>query len=165
MSPCDQFADLGVRPRMSGKLKVIGLGYVGLPLAVEACRAGLTVTGFDVSPNVVEGLNTGRSHVDDVTDDDVLAMQGCGFVATADPSDLDDTDVFIICVPTPLRQTKDPDISYIIDAAQNIRKHLHKNMLIVLQSTTYPGTTEEILVPFVQSIPDVPPLAVKNFII
>ncbi len=135
---------------MSGKLKVIGLGYVGLPLAVEACRAGLTVTGFDVSPNVVEGLNTGLSHVDDVTDDDVLAMQGCGFVATADPSDLGDTDVFVICVPTPLSGDGAPDLSSVVDAAELVGNAISPGCLVVLESTTYPGTTGEIVRPLLE---------------
>ena len=151
MSPCDQFADLGVQPRMSGKLKVVGLGYVGLPMAVEACRAGLTVTGFDISPNVVEGLNTGRSHVDDVTDDDVLAMRGCGFVATADPSDLGDTDVFVICVPTPLSENGAPDLSAVIDASKMVAIGLRPGCLVVLESTTYPGTTYGIVKPLLES--------------
>jgi nucleotide sugar dehydrogenase len=136
---------------MSGKLKVVGLGYVGLPMAVEACRAGLTVTGFDISPNVVEGLNTGRSHVDDVTDDDVLAMRGCGFVATADPSDLGDTDVFVICVPTPLSENGAPDLSAVIDASKMVAIGLRPGCLVVLESTTYPGTTYGIVKPLLES--------------
>lgn len=136
---------------MSGKLKVIGLGYVGLPMAVEACRAGLTVAGFDISPNVVEGLNAGLSHIDDVTDDDVLAMRGCGFVATADPSDLDDADVFVICVPTPLSSDGAPDLSSVVNASQLVANAIVPGCLVVLESTTYPGTTYGTVKPLLES--------------
>jgi UDP-N-acetyl-D-glucosamine dehydrogenase len=130
------------------KIGVIGLGYVGLPLAVEFANAGFQVTGIDVDSNKVAGLRAGRSHVEDVTNDEVRPLirkrllraqdhyRGCGKF-----------DALLICVPTPLRKTKDPDISYIVAAVDQIAKELRAGQLIILESTTYPGTTEEVLRP------------------
>lgn len=132
---------------MTSDLTVIGLGYVGLPLALEACRAGLAVLGFDSSPAVVEGLNAGTSHVDDVTDDDVADMDAHGFVTTVDPTDLGDTDVIVICVPTPLSSDGAPDLSSVLEATENIGKSLRPGCLVVLESTTYPGTTDDTVKP------------------
>ena len=126
---------------MASKLKVIGLGYVGLSVAFEACRAGLTVTGFDISPDVVEGLNAGQSHIDDVTNDDASTMQDCGFVATGDPADLADGDVFVICVPTPLSDDGAPDLSAVVETSRLVGSVIGSGCLVVLESTTYPGTT------------------------
>ncbi len=130
------------------KVGIIGLGYVGLPLAVEFARAGLDVTGFDVDASKVEQLNAGRSYIGDVTTEDVAANVTAGRLrATTDMSKLADMDVVDICVPTPLRKTKDPDMSYVVSAAEEIAKYIHPGMLIVLESTTYPGTTAEVLQP------------------
>jgi UDP-N-acetyl-D-glucosamine dehydrogenase len=123
-------------------LVVLGLGYVGLPLVAEATRQGLSVVGFDVKPSIVDGLNAGRSHVDDLSDDEVAGLLAAGFRATSDPSCLDSADVAVICVPTPLDEQKAPDLRAVRSAAATIRDHLHKGMLVVLESTTYPGTTD-----------------------
>ncbi|MDA2933066.1 nucleotide sugar dehydrogenase [Acidobacteria bacterium AH-259-D05] len=128
------------------KIGLVGLGYAGLPLAMEFAGSGLMVHGIDVDSEKVRDLNQGKSHVQDVKEKVLQrAIDSGNFKAHADYPVVSQVDCVIICVPTPLRQTKDPDISYIIDAAENIRKYLHKDMLVVLQSTTYPGTTDEVL--------------------
>lgn len=129
------------------KLVVVGLGYVGLPLAQEASRSGLDVTGLDLSTRVVEGLTAGRSHVDDLSDDDVAAMLAAGFSATTDPSVIKDADVVVICVPTPLSDEGGPDLSAVLGATDTVAAHLTPGTLVVLESTTYPGTTEDLLRP------------------
>ncbi|MBT4096758.1 MAG: nucleotide sugar dehydrogenase [Gemmatimonadetes bacterium] len=135
---------------MTCNLTVIGLGYVGLPLASEACRAGLRVLGYDNSSAVVEGLNAGTSHIDDVTDDDVVGMRACGFVVTGVPTDLVDADVLVICVPTPLSEDGAPDLSAVIDASKMVAIGLRPGCLVVLESTTYPGTTDEVVRPLLE---------------
>lgn len=125
------------------RLVVIGLGYVGLPLVQEAVRSGIPVTGLDISTGVVAGLNAGRSHVDDISDAEISEMVAAGFVATTDAAVLADADVAIICVPTPLSPEGGPDLRAVISATNSIAEHLHRGMLVVLESTTYPGTTEE----------------------
>ena len=129
-------------------LGVIGLGYVGLPLAVEAARAGVRVLGFDVQERVTQGINEGRSHIQDLTDEDVAEHVRAGRVeATTDMARLGECDAISICVPTPLSKTRDPDVSFIISATEAVSKVLKEGQLIVLESTTYPGTTREILLP------------------
>ncbi|HUR14212.1 MAG TPA: nucleotide sugar dehydrogenase [Mycobacteriales bacterium] len=128
---------------MSCNLVVIGLGYVGLPLAQAACRAGLQVTGLDISARIVEGLSAGRSHVDDLSDDEIATMLAAGFTATSDTSVLAAADVAVICVPTPLDEAGGPDLGAVFSAVGMIAPHLHHGMLVVLESTTYPGTTED----------------------
>jgi UDP-N-acetyl-D-glucosamine dehydrogenase len=131
---------------------IVGLGYVGLPLAVELARAGYRVLGFDVNPDVVEGLNEGRSHVKDVTEAQLLGAMECGrFTATTDMTRLSEPDAISICVPTPLSKFKDPDVSYIVAATEAVKKRLRRGQAIVLESTTYPGTTREILLPALAS--------------
>jgi UDP-N-acetyl-D-glucosamine dehydrogenase len=131
---------------------VIGLGYVGLPLAVEFARAGFDVTGFDVDEWKVGEINAGRTYIGDVKAEDIAAVLKCGKLrATADMTQLREMDVVDICVPTPLRKTKDPDMSFVVSAAEQIARHLHPGMLIVLESTTYPGTTAEVLQPMFES--------------
>jgi UDP-N-acetyl-D-glucosamine dehydrogenase len=131
---------------------VVGLGYVGLPLAVELSRAGYRVLGFDLNPDVVEGLNEGRSHVKDITDAQLKGAMECGrFSATTDMDRLSEPDAISICVPTPLSKFKDPDVSYIVAATEAVKKRLRRGQAIVLESTTYPGTTREILLPALQS--------------
>ena len=130
------------------RITVIGQGYVGMPLAIAFAHAGYKVIGLDNSREKVESLNNGRSPIPDVAHSDLQEMRAAGrYSATTDYSVLADTDVAIVCVPTPLRKTKDPDISYVIAAAEELAEHLHPGQLIVLESTTYPGTTEEILLP------------------
>jgi UDP-N-acetyl-D-glucosamine dehydrogenase len=131
---------------------IVGLGYVGLPLAVELCRAGYRVLGFDINPDVVEGLNQGRSHVKDVTDAQLQKATECGrFSATTDMARLSEPDAISICVPTPLSKFKDPDVSYIVAATEAVKKRLRRGQAIILESTTYPGTTREIMLPALQS--------------
>jgi len=131
---------------------IVGLGYVGLPLAVELSRAGYRVLGFDVNPDVVEGLNQGRSHVKDITEEQLQKAMECGrFSATTDMARLSEPDAISICVPTPLSKFKDPDVSYIVAATEAVKKRLRRGQAIVLESTTYPGTTREIMLPALQS--------------
>src|SRR3954470_7750570 len=129
---------------------IVGLGYVGLPLAVELAQAGYRVLGFDVNPHVVEGLNAGRSHVKDVTDAQ-LQKQCQRFSATTDMARLSEPDAISICVPTPLSKFKDPDVSYIVAATEAVKKKLRRGQAIILESTTYPGTTREIMLPALES--------------
>ena len=131
-------------------LVVIGLGYVGLPLVREACQAGLRVGGLERDRRVVEGLRAGRSHIDDVDDADVRAMLGAGFTPTLDEAILDEARSIVICVPTPLSPEGGPDLTAVRDAATAIAAHLRPGTLVVLESTTYPGTTEEVLRPLLE---------------
>jgi UDP-N-acetyl-D-glucosamine dehydrogenase len=132
----------------SARIGVIGLGYVGLPLAVEFAKSGFDVTGFDVDASKVEEINAGRSYILDVKTEDVVSTVGAGrFRATTDMSDLKEMDVIDICVPTPLRKTKDPDLSYVVQAVDAAKAHLKRGQLIILESTTYPGTTDEVVQP------------------
>jgi len=131
---------------------VIGLGYVGLPLACEFARAGFSVEGIDVDEAKIGRLKSGHSHVQDVPDDRLLVLvKGGAIRPTHDFSVLASCDAVVICVPTPLRKTRDPDISYIVAAVDQIASHLHKGLLVVLESTTYPGTTEEVILPKLQA--------------
>lgn len=130
---------------------VVGLGYVGLPLAVEYAEAGLRVVGFDVTTSKVDHLNAGESYIQDVSSEVVKHHVDEGRLsATTDLSKLADVDTVNICVPTPLRKTKDPDMSYVVSAAERIAEFLHPGMLIILESTTYPGTTNELLLPMLE---------------
>jgi UDP-N-acetyl-D-glucosamine dehydrogenase len=129
----------------TAKIAVLGLGYVGLPLALHAAEAGFDVLGFDVSAERVEGLNGGLSPVTDITDEQVASHLSSGrFKATGDPSELATIDVFVICVPTPLKQEL-PDMSFIESAATVVAGQMKPGCLVILESTTYPGTTEEFL--------------------
>ncbi|MGM0400396.1 MAG: nucleotide sugar dehydrogenase [Chloroflexota bacterium] len=127
---------------------VIGMGYVGLPLAVEFARAGLSVVGLDINEKKCRQINDGQSYIRDIPSEMVADLVDEGLLrATADYSVLDTVDAAVICVPTPLGKSKDPDISYIVAAADELAGHMHEGMLVVLESTTYPGTTKEILMP------------------
>src|SRR5690606_14144365 len=126
---------------------IIGLGYVGLPLAQEATRAGMSVLGFDINAGVVEGLNQGLSHVDDLTDADIAEMVAGGFRATNDEAEIGAAKVAVICVPTPLSDDGGPDLRAIEAATDAVARHLRPGMLVVLESTTYPGTTDEVVRP------------------
>lgn len=131
---------------------IVGLGYVGLPLAVELAEAGYRVLGFDVQSKVVDGLNARRSHVKDVSDAQLAAVVDAGrFSATADMARLAEPDAISICVPTPLSKFKDPDVSYIVAATEAVKRTLRRGQAIILESTTYPGTTREILLPALES--------------
>lgn len=130
----------------SAKVGVIGLGYVGLPLTVEMAEAGFTVIGIDADSRKVAEINEGRSYIPDVPTEVLEKHVKEGRLsATTDPAALEEVDAISICVPTPLSKTKDPDVSYILDAVGSIKKHLHAGQLIVLESTTYPGTTDELI--------------------
>ncbi|GAA4690796.1 nucleotide sugar dehydrogenase [Nocardioides conyzicola] len=131
----------------STDLVVVGLGYVGLPLAQEATRAGLRVVGLDVTESLTASLNAGRSHVDDLSDDDIAAMVAGGFRATTDAGALADTETIVICVPTPLGAEGGPDLGAVRSAVGAVAQHLRRDQLVVLESTTYPGTTEEVVQP------------------
>lgn len=131
---------------------VLGLGYVGLPLAIEIGKAGGRTLGFEVNSNVVDIVNRGDSHVQDVRSGEVADLRGRGLLeATTDMSRLAECDVICICVPTPLSKTRDPDISYILAAGQAVAAALRPGQLIVLESTTYPGTTRDVLLPLFQA--------------
>ncbi len=129
---------------------IIGLGYVGLPLAQEAVRAGLDVTGLDIKQATVDGLNSGRTHIDDLTDADIAAMVAGGFRATTDVSACGDPDVIVICVPTPLSESDGPDLTAVRAATETAGKLLRHATLVVLESTTYPGTTDEVIRPMLE---------------
>lgn len=132
----------------SAVVAVVGLGYVGLPLALEFARAGFHVIGFDVSQRVVDALMGGRSHIQDVPDAALAEMLAAGRLeATADEKRLREADAISIAVPTPLSKTRDPDMSYVHSAVEAVARNCHPGLLIVLESTTYPGTTREIMLP------------------
>ncbi len=130
---------------------VIGLGYVGLPLAQEACRSGMTVAGFDISDRVIRSVREGRSHVDDLSDGDVVDMLAAGFTVTSDPSVISRASAVIICVPTPLSPDGAPDLTAVLAATDAIAAHLRPGTLVVLESTTYPGTTDDVVKPRLES--------------
>ena len=130
------------------KVAIIGMGYVGLPHAIEIAKAGFFVFGIDISKQRVASLNKGKSYIDDVSAQDLKEIiKAKKFKAFSDFKSLKTSDIAIICVPTPLDKNKIPDLSYIKNSAEKIKKHFHKNELIILESTTYPGTTEEVLLP------------------
>jgi UDP-N-acetyl-D-glucosamine dehydrogenase len=131
---------------------VIGLGYVGLPLAVEFARAGFTVTGFDVDSSKVAQINAGKSYIPDVPEADLAAhVRGGKLNATTDMTRLADMDAIDIAVPTPLRKTKDPDLSYVVKAVEAVAAVLKRGQLVILESTTYPGTTDEVVQPMLEA--------------
>lgn len=130
----------------SAVVAVVGLGYVGLPLAVAFAEQGFRVVGIDVDPRKVQALQQGESYVQDIPSDRLAAV-GASFSATIDYAALADCDAAIICVPTPLNKTRDPDVRYLIAAGESTAQHIHPGMLVSLESTTYPGTTEELLLP------------------
>jgi nucleotide sugar dehydrogenase len=135
---------------MTVDLAVVGLGYIGLPLAREASNAGLSVIGLEINSTVVDMLNSGRSHVDDLSDADVERMQEAGFRATSDPNALEDAQTIVVCVPTPLSEDSGPDLSAVRAAMGSIARHLRAGMLVILESTTYPGTTDEVVRPILE---------------
>ena len=133
------------------RVGVVGLGYVGLPLAVEKAKAGFRTTGFDVQDEKVKLVNEGHNYIGDVIDDDLKAIVKSGKLsATTDFRFIKDVDFIAICVPTPLDQHQQPDISYVKNSTIEIAKYLTKNTMVVLESTTYPGTTEELIKPLLE---------------
>ncbi len=146
LNPADELI-LKIKSR-DANIGVIGLGYVGLPLSVELARANFKVTGFDISENKVKLINSAKSDIDDIKDSDLSKIVTDGRLkATTNPKALVEMDVVMICVPTPLSKTKDPDVSYILSAVKWVQHNLKKGALIVLESTTYPGTTEDLILP------------------
>ena len=130
----------------TARVSIVGQGYVGLPLAVELARAGFPVRGLDTDVGRIEALNAGRPHTPDVESQELASLLRDGrYTATADFASLADSDVVIICVPTPLRKSKDPDISFVAAAAAEVAARFRPGQLVILESTTYPGTTEELL--------------------
>jgi UDP-N-acetyl-D-glucosamine dehydrogenase len=131
---------------------VIGLGYVGLPLAVEMARAGFTVLGYDVSVGIVDRINAGDSHIGDVDSEVLAGLVSDGLLrATTDAARLGECDVLAICVPTPLGKTRDPDVSFVVAATEAVAATLRPGQLIILESTTYPGTTRDLMLPVLQA--------------
>ena len=131
-------------------LTIIGLGYVGMPLAKEATAAGLRVAGLDVDPHKIEELKAGRSYIDDLTDGDLDAMLSAGFTPTVDPSVLAGSSTIVICVPTPLDEDRRPDLSAVVNASRTVAGQLRPGTLVVLESTTWPGTTDEVVRPILE---------------
>ena len=132
------------------KVAIIGLGYVGLPLALLYSEQNFPVTGFDIDPRKVSALNSGGSYIFRITAPEIQQARKQGFSATADYSQLEGMDAIIICVPTPLNEYHEPDLSYITGTARSIAPHLQPGQLVILESTTYPGTTEEVLIPILE---------------
>src|SRR5271170_6776626 len=135
----------------TARIGIIGLGYVGLPLALLFAEEGFPVTGFDIDRSKVDTLNKGGSYIVRISPDAIRLARGHGFSATADYSQIAAMDVILICVPTPLNDYHEPDLSYVTETAKSIAPYLREGQLIVLESTTYPGTTEEVLVPLLES--------------
>jgi UDP-N-acetyl-D-glucosamine dehydrogenase len=134
---------------MATKVGIVGLGYVGLPLAVAFAEAGHEVVGLDADPRKIDALNEGRSYIEDVPSDALAALDG-RLSATGRTADLTSCDAVLLCVPTPLTSSREPDLSYLVDAATSLAAVLQKGQLIVLESTTYPGTTRERLLPILE---------------
>ncbi len=137
----------------SARIAILGLGYVGLPLAVATAKGGLHVTGFDIDPEKINRLYAGKSYIGAVSDADLVRLRDTQCVAwTDDFTQLADVDVFVICVPTPLTDHREPDLSYVVSTTEEIARHIKPGSLVILESTTYPGTTDEVLTPiFVQA--------------
>jgi UDP-N-acetyl-D-glucosamine dehydrogenase len=133
------------------RIGIVGMGYVGLPLALLFSGRGFRVTGFDIEPAKVNALNAGGSYIVRILPAEIQAAQKSGFRATADYSEIDRMDAVIICVPTPLNEHHEPDLSYVTGTVASIAPHIHDGQLIVLESTTYPGTTEEVVVPLLEA--------------
>ncbi len=136
---------------MTYDIAIIGLGYVGLPLAQEATRAGMRVLGFDINAGVIEALSAGVSHVDDLRDEDIREMLAVDFEVTTDENRLAEADALVICVPTPLSPEGGPDLRAVEAAVATAARQVRAGALVVLESTTYPGTTQEIVVPAVEA--------------
>jgi UDP-N-acetyl-D-glucosamine dehydrogenase len=142
-----QLLEEKIRAR-TARVGIVGLGYVGLPLAVEFAKAGFEVTGIDISEPKTQRVNAGDSYVGDIPSSTLAPLVAAGKIrATTDFSVVAELDTINICVPTPLRKTKDPDMSFIVSSCQEVARHFHAGMLVILESTTYPGTTDELVLP------------------
>ncbi len=137
--------------KKTARVGVIGLGYTGLPLAVELARAGFYVTGVDINEAKVEAVKQGESYITDVDSKNLKELVSTSRLSsTRNYADLASCSAVSICVPTPLRKTRDPDLTHVLDAVRALLKSLHEGMLIILESTTYPGTTEEAVLPILE---------------
>src|SRR5256885_13512156 len=153
--PEPQLAPLATAEILADKIRsrtarvgIVGLGYVGLPLAVEFAKAGFPVTGIDISEDKVRRMNAGESYIGDIPTSTLAPLVESGKLrATSDFAAVLELDTINICVPTPLRKTKDPDMSFIVSSCQEIARHFHAGTLVILESTTYPGTTDELVLP------------------
>src|SRR5438270_2466858 len=134
----------------SAKVGIIGMGYVGLPLALLFSGEKFPVTGFDVDKRKVESLTAGKSYIVRIEGESIQEARTQGFQATGDYARISDMDAIIICVPTPLNEYREPDLSYITSTAESIAPHLRAGQLVILESTTYPGTTEEVFIPILE---------------
>ncbi len=149
--PATHFSELKSKIEQSqARVAIIGLGYVGLPLALLYSESGFVVTGFDVDQRKISTLNSGGSYIFRIAAPEIQRARSQGLTATSDYSQLDAMDAVIICVPTPLNEYHEPDLSYITGTAESIAPHLQAGQLVILESTTYPGTTEEVLVPILE---------------
>src|SRR5215470_10967589 len=135
----------------TARVAIVGLGYVGLPLAETFAWGGYPVLGFDIDPDKVAKLNQGESYIGHICPERVAEMRASGrFEATTDPARFADADAILICVPTPLTEAREPDLSYIVNTGRTLKDHLRPGQIVVLESTTYPGTTEELLRPILE---------------
>jgi len=149
--PATQFSELKTKiEQRQAQVAIIGLGYVGLPLALLYSERGFPVTGFDIDQRKISALNSGGSYIFRITAEEIQQARKQGFSATADYAQLEKMDAIIICVPTPLDEYHEPDLSYITGTAESIAPHLRSGHLVILESTTYPGTTEEVLIPILE---------------
>src|SRR5947209_3046283 len=147
VAPTAQLLGEKIRSR-TARVGIVGLGYVGLPLAVEFAKAGFNVTGIDISASKTRSVNAGDSYVGDIPTSTLGPLVDAGKIrATTDFSAVLELDTINICVPTPLRKTKDPDMSFIVSSCEEIVRHFHAGTLVILESTTYPGTTDEVVLP------------------
>ena len=147
------YADLlGRIERTEARVGIIGMGYVGLPLAMACLKSGFRTTGFDIDRGKIDALNGGRSYIKHISEDAIAAFQESGkFSASADFSGLAAMDAIVICVPTPLAEDRAPDLGYVVSSTETIAKHLRTGQLVVLESTTYPGTTAEVMRPILEA--------------
>src|SRR5579872_6105858 len=134
----------------AARIGIVGMGYVGLPLALLFSDERFRVTGFDIDPGKVEKLNQGGSYIVRIPETEIRLARQHGFCATADYSHIASMDAVIICVPTPLNEYHEPDLSYITGTVRSLAPHIREGQLIILESTTYPGTTEEVVVPLLE---------------
>src|SRR5262249_32723909 len=132
------------------QIAIIGMGYVGLPLALLFSEQKFPVTGFDIDTRKVSTLEQGGSYIFRIATDEIKAARANGFKATSEYARLSEMDAIIICVPTPLNENHEPDMSFIVNTAESVAPHLRAGQLVVLESTTYPGTTEEVLIPILE---------------
>ncbi|AWB67768.1 UDP-N-acetyl-D-glucosamine dehydrogenase [Saccharobesus litoralis] len=132
------------------KIGIVGLGYVGLPLSIRYADIGFKVIGFDVAHSVIDSLNAGQTHIEHISNETISAAVKSGFVATSDFTNITDCDAIILCVPTPLNKYREPDLSFVLDTMRTIAPYLRKGQVVSLESTTYPGTTDEELLPIIE---------------